>query len=84
MGRNKGQIVRDFGKDDFLYFYGDMMAEGQNDFPLATLFVDIMLKSQEICSKKRTNFAPDFVSMSLKWVKSKNVRLIIIAIMCYL
>ena len=37
LGRNKGQIVRDFGKDDFLYFYGDMMAEGQNDFPLANI-----------------------------------------------
>ena len=37
LGRNKGQIVRDFGKDDFLYFYGDMMAEGQNDFPLADI-----------------------------------------------
>jgi len=37
LGRNKGQILRDFGKDDFLYFYGDMMAEGQNDFPLADI-----------------------------------------------
>ena len=37
LGRNKGQILRDFGKDDFIYFYGDMMAEGQNDFPLANL-----------------------------------------------
>ena len=37
LGRNKGQILRDFGKDDFLYFYGDMMAEGQNDFPLANI-----------------------------------------------
>ena len=37
LGRNKGQILRDFDKDDFLYFYGDMMAEGQNDFPLADI-----------------------------------------------
>ena len=37
LGRNKGQIIRDFGKDDFIYFYGDMMAEGQNDFPLANI-----------------------------------------------
>ena len=37
LGRNKGQILRDFGKDDFIYFYGDMMAEGQNDFPLANI-----------------------------------------------
>ena len=32
-----GQSVNDFSKDDFIYFYGDMMAEGQNDFPLANL-----------------------------------------------
>ena len=37
LGSNKGQILRDFDKDDFLYFYGDMMAEGQNDFPLANI-----------------------------------------------
>ena len=35
LGRNKGQILRDFSKNDFIYFYGDMMNEGQNDFPLA-------------------------------------------------
>ena len=35
LGRNKGQILRDFNKEDFIYFYGDMMDEGQNDFPLA-------------------------------------------------
>jgi len=35
LGRNKSQILRDFSKDDFIYFYGDMMNEGQNDFPLA-------------------------------------------------
>ena len=35
LGRNKSQILRDFSKDDFIYFYGDMMDEGQNDFPLA-------------------------------------------------
>ena len=35
LGRNKSQILRDFSKEDFIYFYGDMMDEGQNDFPLA-------------------------------------------------
>ena len=35
LGRNKSQILRDFSKNDFIYFYGDMMNEGQNDFPLA-------------------------------------------------
>ena len=35
LGRNKSQILRDFSKDDFIYFYGDMMNKGQNDFPLA-------------------------------------------------
>ena len=35
LGRNKSQILRDFGTDDKLYFFGDMMNEGQNDYPLA-------------------------------------------------
>ena len=29
------QLNKDFSKEDFIYFYGDMMNEGQNDFPLA-------------------------------------------------
>ncbi len=34
-GSDKSQILRDFDKDDELVFYGDMMEEGQNDYPLA-------------------------------------------------
>ena len=34
-GRNKSQILRDFNESDELHFFGDMMEEGQNDYPLA-------------------------------------------------
>ena len=42
-GRNKGQILRDFDKTDDLHFFGDMMEEGQNDWPLAMAIVDNMM-----------------------------------------
>jgi len=32
---DKSQILRDFNSDDELVFFGDMMKEGQNDYPLA-------------------------------------------------
>ena len=32
---DKSQILRDFIPDDELVFFGDMMKEGQNDYPLA-------------------------------------------------
>ena len=35
LGRNKSQILRDFGTNDELHFFGDMMEEGQNDYALA-------------------------------------------------
>ena len=35
LGRNKSQILRDFKEEDELYFFGDMMERGQNDYPLA-------------------------------------------------
>tara|TARA_Y100000992_G_scaffold138401_1_gene91692 strand:+ start:793 stop:1506 length:714 start_codon:yes stop_codon:yes gene_type:complete len=34
-GNDKGQIIKDFSLDDELHFFGDMMEEGQNDYPLA-------------------------------------------------
>ena len=34
-GSNKSQILRDFRDDHELYFFGDMMEEGQNDYALA-------------------------------------------------
>ena len=33
--KDKSQILRDFSKDDDIHFFGDMMEEGQNDYPLA-------------------------------------------------
>ncbi len=35
LGRNKSQILRDFKWFNELYFFGDMMEVGQNDYPLA-------------------------------------------------
>jgi phosphomannomutase len=35
LGRNKSQILRDFKWFHELYFFGDMMEIGQNDYPLA-------------------------------------------------
>ena len=34
-GSNKSQILRDFMEKDELFFFGDMMEEGQNDYALA-------------------------------------------------
>ena len=34
-GRNKSQILRDFQWYHELHFFGDMMKEGENDYPLA-------------------------------------------------
>ena len=34
-GSNKSQILRDFKEEHELHFFGDMMEEGQNDYPLA-------------------------------------------------
>jgi len=33
--KDKSQILRDFSKDDEIHFFGDMMKEGENDYPLA-------------------------------------------------
>ena len=32
---DKSQILRDFNPKDEIHFFGDMMEEGQNDYPLA-------------------------------------------------
>ena len=32
---DKSQILRDFNLEDEIHFFGDMMKEGQNDYPLA-------------------------------------------------
>ena len=36
-GMDKSQILGDFDKDDNIYFFGDRMDEGGNDYPLAQL-----------------------------------------------
>ena len=40
-GSNKSHILRDFDKTDDLHFFGDMMEEGQNDYPLALSLIHI-------------------------------------------
>ena len=44
-GSDKSQILRDFDKTDDVHFFGDMMQEGQNDWPLAMAIVDNMMGS---------------------------------------
>jgi phosphomannomutase len=36
-GADKSQIVKDFDKEDTLWFFGDAIYEGGNDYPLAKL-----------------------------------------------
>ena len=38
---DKSQILRDFNPNDELHFFGDMMSEGQNDYPLAKAVDDM-------------------------------------------
>ena len=38
---DKSQILRDFDSKDIIHFYGDMMLEGQNDYPLAKALKDM-------------------------------------------
>ena len=42
-GADKSQILRDFSKEDEIHFFGDMMEEGQNDYPLAMAIVNNMM-----------------------------------------
>lgn len=39
-GADKSQILTDFGKDNFILFFGDRMNEGGNDYPLAKAILD--------------------------------------------
>ena len=41
--KDKSQILRDFSKDDDIHFFGDMMKEGENDYPLAMAIVNNMM-----------------------------------------
>ena len=38
---DKSQILRDFNSEDEIHFFGDMMLEGQNDYPLAKALKDM-------------------------------------------
>ena len=38
---DKSQILTDFNSEDEIYFFGDMMLEGQNDYPLAKALKDM-------------------------------------------
>ena len=38
---DKSQILTDFDLSDEIHFFGDMMLEGQNDYPLAKAINDI-------------------------------------------
>ncbi len=38
---DKSQVLRDFDSKDIIHFYGDMMLEGQNDYPLAKALKDL-------------------------------------------
>ena len=46
-GKDKSQILKDFRNEDEIYFYGDMMEEGQNDY----------LLSQAVLSRKGSVYA---------------------------
>jgi phosphomannomutase len=39
--KDKSQILRDFSSDDEIHFFGDMMKEGQNDYPLGKAVQDM-------------------------------------------
>ena len=38
---DKSQILTDFNPEDEIHFFGDMMLEGQNDYPLAKALKDM-------------------------------------------
>ena len=40
IGRNKSQILADFGNDNYLHFFGDAMGPNGNDLPLADAIVE--------------------------------------------
>ena len=39
--KDKSQILRDFSEEDEIHFFGDMMKEGENDYPLAKAVQDM-------------------------------------------
>ena len=49
-GADKSQIVKDFGKQDNLWFFGDTIYEGGNDYPLA----QVVKNSRKVSGWKNT------------------------------
>ena len=39
-GKDKSQIINDFGKNDVMHFYGDRMDKAGNDYPLKKVILD--------------------------------------------
>ena len=54
LGKNKSQILRDFSKDDEIYFYGDMIYQGGNDYDLAQTILEMQGKVHKVDSWKDT------------------------------
>ncbi len=54
LGKNKSQILRDFSKDDEIYFYGDMIYQGGNDYDLAQIILEMQGKVHKVDSWKDT------------------------------
>ncbi len=53
-GADKSQILRDFDKDDEIIFYGDMMEEGENDYPLAKAVEEMGGRAHKVNTWKDT------------------------------
>jgi len=47
-GRNKSQILRDFRLGEEIFFFGDMMEEGENDYPLAKAVKEMGGKAYQV------------------------------------
>jgi len=47
-GSDKSQILRDFSEEDEIHFFGDMMKEGENDYPLAKAVQDMGGKTYHV------------------------------------
>ena len=48
IGNDKSQIVRDFDKDDIIYFFGDKMDDEGNDYPLKEKLIEDNYNAQFI------------------------------------
>ena len=53
-GMNKSQILKDFNEDDNIYFYGDMIGEGGNDYDIAKGVIEMKGKVYMVNSWKDT------------------------------